>query len=1074
MRTRSCENFTDSSKVIPIQSESEFFDAPRRASESFTTRSVVAQKRASELFTTRSVVAQKRASESFTTRSVVAQKRASESFTTRSVVVQKIPSNHTHLMPAYDWNELRRSLDGELHTGDLLRRIYSTDASAYQQMPAAVAIPRTESDLQHLIRFANDNDIGLIPRTAGTSLAGQVVGSGIVVDVSRHFTNILEVNTDEAWVRVQPGVIRNELNTHLKSSGFWFAPETSTQNRAMIGGMVGNNSCGSNSIKFGSTRDHLIEISGYLSDGSFVTFGELNERQLTEKCEAADSLETRLYQHARERLRDPAVREEITREFPKPTIRRRNTGYAIDVLMNAEPFNFCKLVAGSEGTLFFATDIKLSILPLPPRCAGLLCAHFESVSQALEATLVSVRHDIDACELIDDVILKCTQRSIEHRHNRFFIEGDPAAILVTEVRGETDDEVREVTAQIIAEMQSAGLGYHYPVLFGDEGERVWDLRKAGLGLLGNIPGDEKTVPVIEDTAVDVQDLPRYIGEVNELLHSRFGLECVHYAHAGSGEIHLRPIINLKTEEGKELFRDVAIEIATLVKKYRGSLSGEHGDGRLRGEFLKQMIGEANYELVREFKQVWDPNGVFNPNKIVDTPRMNESLRYTPGQSSGEGIQTFFDFSADQGILRAAEMCNGSGDCRKTQLTGGVMCPSYMATRNEKDTTRARANTLRQILTASTQADSPNKSNPFDSDEILDVMDLCLSCKGCKSECPSTVDVGKMKAEFLQHYYDANGVPRRTRLIANYVRTQKWIGLAPAVFNAAIAVPVMRRWMNRIVGFHPDRSIPKTARQTLRKWFARQDAHAENRPSNGRTVFLFADEFTNHNEPEIGIALVELLQRLGYTVMIPDHIESGRSSLSKGLLRRAREIARTNVERLRDVVTADSPLIGIEPSAILSFRDEYPQLVGDDMKADAERLASHCVLFDEWFAGEMKAGRIDSDAFHAETRSILVHGHCHQKALGSMNPTLEILKAPANYTASLIRSGCCGMAGSFGYEAEHYEISMKIGEMILLPAIRAASDSTIIAAAGTSCRHQILDGTSRRAVHPAEILRDALR
>ncbi len=961
-----------------------------------------------------------------------------------------------------------------------MRRIYATDASAYQQMPAAVAIPKCNADLVELIRFANEHHIGLIPRTAGTSLAGQVVGDGIVVDVSRHFTEILEVNEPEGWVRVQPGVIRNELNRHLAPLGFWFAPETSTQNRAMIGGMVGNNSCGSNSLKFGSTRDHLLAVRGFLSDGSEATFESLTPELFGEKCSAPDCLETRIYVHTRNRLSDPDIRAEITREFPKATIRRRNTGYAVDQLMNAsaldtastsvtdQPFNFCNLIAGSEGTLLLATDIKLRILPLPPPQRALLCAHFDNIADALKATLIAVHHDIDACELIDDVILKCTQRSIEHRQNRFFIQGDPAAILVTEVRGQTDEQVHAQATKIGIEMSAAGLGYHFPVLLGDDGERVWDLRKAGLGLLGNIPGDEKTVPVIEDAAVDVQDLPAYINDVTGTLRTNFGLECVHYAHAGSGEIHLRPIINLKTEEGKRLFRDVASTVAGIVKKYHGSLSGEHGDGRLRGEFLQTMIGEANYKLVCEFKRVWDPNGVLNPNKIVDTPRMNESLRYQPGQNSGEKIETIFDFSADQGIVRAAEMCNGSGDCRKTQLTGGVMCPSYMATRNEQDTTRARANTLRQILTSST------KSNPFDSDELLQVMDLCLSCKGCKSECPSTVDVGKMKAEFLQHYYDANGVPWRTHMIARYAGLQRWIAKAPWFANALTGTPTLRRLLNPIMGFHPNRSIPSTTRQTFSSWHRKRPQPVKSSNNTGRRVFLFVDEFTQYTEPEIGIATVELLERLGYRVEIPQHVESGRSSLSKGLLRDARVIARKNVELLSGVVDAESPLIGIEPSALLSFRDEYPQLVGAEQRPAAERLSANCLLFDEWFAREVAAGHITADAFCDNHREILIHGHCHQKALASMQPSLQILQLPYNYKASLIRSGCCGMAGSFGYEREHYEVSMKIGEMVLLPAVRAASESTIIAAAGTSCRHQILDGTGRRALHPAEILRAALR
>lgn len=973
-----------------------------------------------------------------------------------------------------DWSRLTGRLRGDLHTGDLMRRIYSTDASAYQEMPLAVAIPKTEGDIAELICFAKDHEIGLIPRTAGTSLAGQVVGAGIVVDVSKHFTQILEIDPVAKYVRVQPGVIRNELNMALAHHGLMFGPETSTQNRAMIGGMVGNNSCGSNSIRYGSTRDHLIEVRGFLSDGSEVVFRDLTSEEFDQKCEQPDSLETRLYQHARDRLSSASVRDEITKEFPKPTIQRRNTGYAIDLLMDAavldsdssKPFSFCQLIAGSEGTLMFVTEIKLRVENLPPPISGLQCVHFESVPDALQATLLAVEQDVYACELIDDVILECTQRSIEHRKNRFFIEGSPKAILVTEVRGHSEEEVREIHQRTQAKMESAGLGYAYPVLFGSEGVRVWNLRKAGLGLLGNIPGDEKTVPVIEDTAVDVQDLPAYIAEFNELLDDQFGLQCIHYAHAGSGEIHLRPVINLKTENGQQLFRDVAKTIATLVKKYQGSLSGEHGDGRLRGEFLEQMIGTTNFELVKEFKRTWDPQGVLNPNKIVDTPRMNDQLRY-PTDIEERSIETVFDFSESQGILRAAEMCNGSGDCRKSHLTGGVMCPSYMATRNEKDTTRARANTLRQILTHSTAP------NPFDDEELHEVMDLCLSCKGCKSECPSTVDMGKLKAESLQHYHDANGIPRRTRMIGDYVRSQRIASRVPWLWNGLFGVTAIRRALNRIIGFHPNRTIPKVSPTTLTDWFHREQPTAHPSHALGRGIYLFADEFTQYSDTSIGIAMIRLLNGLGYEVSIVAHDESGRSKLSKGMLRAAREVARNNVNTFKDIVTEEMPLVGIEPSAILGFRDEYPDLVGDSLRTAAKDLASHCLTFEEWFAGEIDTGRITADAFTEEPAKVWVHGHCHQKALSDIAATTKCLSLPKNYAAVEIPSGCCGMAGSFGFESEHYDLSMDIGELVLFPAVRAAESKDLIAAAGTSCRHQIHDAVGRTAMHPAEILCEAL-
>ena len=687
--------------------------------------------------------------------------------------------------------ELGAGLEGELHTGRLMRTLYATDGSAYQEMPLAVAIPRSEQDLVELIHFARTQEVGLIPRTAGTSLAGQVVGNGIVVDVSRHFTDILEVNESEGWIRVQPGVIRNELNQALKPHGLLFGPETSTQNRAMLGGMLGNNSCGSNSVKYGSVRDHILEVTALLADGSKVVFGPLSKEAFEEKCQAADSLETRLYQSIKDQLSDETARAEITREFPKPSIPRRNTGYALDLLMDAscfddgseKEFNFAKLIAGSEGTLCLVTEMKLHCDPLPPKVVGLQCAQFDSVDQALKATQIAVEFDCYACELIDDFILECTERSLEHRDSRFFIEGSPGAVLVTEIRGETQEAVLEVTDRLEAAIRDAGYGYTFPVLFGEDTKKIWNLRKAGLGLMNNTPGDEKPVPVVEDTAVDVADLPQYIADFDKELDERFGLQCIHYAHAGSGEIHLRPIINLKTEEGKQQFREVAQVVADLVKQYRGSLSGEHGDGRLRGEFLKQMLGENNYALVEAVKRSWDPQGIFNPGKIVDTPPMNEFLRYTPGTKPPE-VDTHFDWSSTKGLLGAAEMCTGSADCRKTHLTGGTMCPSYMATRDEKDTTRARANMLRDVLTHSA------KENPFDDEDLKDVLDLCLSCKGCKKECPTSVDMAKLKAEFQQHYYDANGASLRSRLIARYSSIQKYVSIFSMTLNGLIIALVL--------------------------------------------------------------------------------------------------------------------------------------------------------------------------------------------------------------------------------------------------------------------------------------------
>ncbi|UEG49124.1 FAD-binding protein [Ferruginibacter lapsinanis] len=964
--------------------------------------------------------------------------------------------------------QLAKSLEGDLFDDLTMRTLYATDASAYREMPLAVVIPKNIADLKKVIAFAHANKTSVIPRTAGTSLAGQVVGNGIIVDVSKYFTSILELNAEEKWVRVQPGVIRDELNMFLKPHGLFFGPETSTANRAMIGGMVGNNSCGSNSVVYRSTREHLLEVKALLSDGSEAEFKSLNIDEFHAKCEG-DSLEADIYKKVRSILSNYDNQVEIRKEFPKKSVERRNTGYAIDVLLESAPFtagtedfNFCKLIAGSEGTLAFLTEIKLNVVPLPPKENGLLCVHFNSIDEALRANLIALKYKPSASELIDHYILECTKDNIEQSKNRFFVQGDPGAILVVEYAATNREEVVEIAKKVEAEMRSANLGYHFPLLFGADTKKIWTLRKAGLGLLSNLPGDAKAVPVIEDTAVDVNDLPAYIRDFNEIL-KKHDLYSVHYAHAGSGEIHLRPIINLKTKEGNQLFRTIAEEIATLVKKYDGSLSGEHGDGRLRGEFIKQMVGPKNYELLKEIKRTWDPENVFNPNKIVDTPSMNSMLRYTPGQQTPE-FKTVFRFN-NQNVLQHAEQCNGSGDCRKTELSGGTMCPSFMATRNEKDTTRARANILREFLTNS------DKLNRFDHKEIYEVMDLCLSCKGCKSECPSNVDVAKLKAEFLQHYYDANGVPFRSRLIANFSTFGKLGSIVPGLYNFAVTTAPISTIIKKFAGFATKRSMPTLYKTTLSAWYKK------NRKSkvvvNQKLVYLFCDEFTNYNDTEIGIKAILLLEKLGYEVVIPTHVDSGRASLSKGLIRDAQKIANKNVELLSAVITAENPLIGIEPSAILTFRDEYIDLVAEDKLPAAKALAKNVFLIDEFIANEIDKGNIRKEQFTKEKKEIKLHGHCQQKSLSSTVSSVKILSLPENYTVETIPSGCCGMAGSFGFEKEHYDLSMQVGELVLLPTVRKQPVDTIIAAPGTSCRHQIHDGTGRTAQHTIEVLYNAL-
>jgi FAD/FMN-containing dehydrogenase/Fe-S oxidoreductase len=965
---------------------------------------------------------------------------------------------------------LQTEFKGDIYIDDPMRILYSTDASAYREKPAAVVRPATKEDIKKIISLAGRNKTTIIPRAAGTSLAGQVVGNGIVVDISKRMNQIIELNQTQKWVRVQPGVNLDELNLYLKPFNLFFGPETSTSNRCLMAGMVGNNSCGSHSIIYGSTREHTLEIEAILSDGSEVVFKPLSNQEFEQKC-IGTSLEAQIYQNIKEILSNPANQTEIRNEFPDPTNPRKNTGYALDILLETSPFsktdekfNFCKLLAGSEGTLAFFTEIKLNLVPLPPKEKAVICVHFNSLDDALHGNLIALKHQPGAVEMMDDIIMDCTKSNIEQQKNRFFIQGAPKALLMIEFARETKEELNIIARNLEADMRAAGLGYHFPVVTGSDIPKVWNLRKAGLGLLTNVPGDKRSTTVIEDTSVKVEALPDYIREFQEIL-KKHKLSCVYYAHVGSGELHLRPMLNLKDKNDVDLFYALALDVAKLVKKYRGSLSGEHGDGRLRGEFIPLMIGEKNYQLLKQLKAAWDPNNVFNYGKIIDTPSITSCLRFVTGQDIKDP-ETFFDFSDMHGFIRATERCTGSADCRKSEIIGGTMCPSFMATRDERHSTRARANMLREFFTY------PDKINPFSHQEIYEVMDLCLSCKACKSECPSSVDMAKLKAEFLQHYYDVHGIPVRSRLIAYITQINSFGSIMPAITNFFMSNSITAGLLKSMIGFAAKRSIPLLHHTTLTSW-ANKNLKKTSDESKKGTVYLFNDEFTNFNDTEIGIKAILLLTQLGYEVKIPKHQISGRTFLSKGLVRSAKKIANENVELLKDVITAQTPLLGIEPSAILAFRDEYPELVDKHLKEASKKLAVNALMIDEFIAREIDKGNITKEKFTKEKRTIKLHGHCQQKSIASTVSTKKALSFPENYTIDEISSGCCGMAGSFGYEKEHYDISMKIGEMVLFPAIRNTTEDTIISAPGTSCRHQIKDGTGRKAKHPVEVLYEAL-
>ncbi|QNM86593.1 FAD-binding protein [Polaribacter pectinis] len=955
---------------------------------------------------------------------------------------------------------LHNSLSGDVLFDNLHKTLYATDASVYRKIPLAVAFPKDVKDLKTLIAFATENKITLIPRTAGTSLAGQCVGDGIVVDVSKHFTKTLHFDEKAKTIKLEPGIVRDSLNVYLKPFGLFFGPNTSTSNRCMIGGMVGNNSSGSTSIKYGVTRDKVLEIEAILSDGSSAIFKEITSDEFLEKTKL-ETLEGQIYKSIYSELIYDSAQNEIKKEFPKPEIHRRNTGYAVDEFLKSDLFggteptiNVAKFLSGSEGTLAFSTSITLQLDDLPPTESIMVCSHFTSINESLIATLTAMNHNLYNCELMDKAILDCTKNNRELAKNRFFLQGNPEAVLMLEVSANTLPEAELLADKLIADLEKNNFGYHHPKVYGKDIAKVHYLRKAGLGALGNMVGDMKAVACIEDTAVALEDLPNYIEEFTKIM-DKYQQDAIYYAHAGAGELHLRPILNLKKKANVVLFRKITTETAELVKKYKGSFSGEHGDGIVRAEFIPLMIGEENYQLLRRIKKAFDPNNVFNKGKITDAFAMDENLRYEVDRIEPK-IKTIQDFSDSEGILKLAEKCNGSGDCRKPVEAGGTMCPSYRATKDEKDTTRARANTLREFLTNSDEA------NKFNHKELKEVFDLCLSCKACASECPSNVDIATMKAEFLYQYQETNGYSFRSKLFANNVKYNKLGSIVPALTNAILSTPFAKAAM----GIAQKRSVPKLASKTLKKWSKKQPIS-----KNKRVVYLFCDEFTNFYDVEIGKDTFDLLEKLGYNLQIVNHEESGRSFISKGFLKEAKAVCNLNVEIFKDIITEETPLIGIEPSAILTFRDEYIRLA-DDKKA-AEKIAKNVFTFEEFLAKELEKGNLDTSLFTSASKTLKIHGHCHQKALSGTHASFQILNLPKNYSVTIINSGCCGMAGSFGYEKEHYDISMQVGEDTLFPKVRNTPIETEIVAAGTSCRHQIFDGTKRIAKHPITILKEAL-
>ena len=962
-------------------------------------------------------------------------------------------------MSKYNFNTLKRI---QVKNDVLHRQLYATDASVYKIYPEGVCFPENKEDIIELIHFARENKVPLIPRAGGTSLAGQVVGEGLVVDVSKHFNQIIDFDPKAKTITVEPGIVRDDLNDFLAPHQLFFGPNTSTSNRCTIGGMTGNNSSGTTSIKYGVTRDKVIALECVLYDGSEVNFEDLNEEQYRKK-EKQQDLEGAIYKFFTEKLSEPSHQENIRNEYPLASVHRRNSGYALDTLLNdfIDPafsvLNLSKLLTGSEGSLAFVTSITLTLDSIPPKEAVMVAAHYDSIEKCLKSVAPLMKHPLYTCEMMDKTILDCTKNNLSQTKNRFFLKGDPKGILMLELRATNENQLQKELESLMNTIEKINLSYDFSLLRGGEIQSALNLRSAGLGLLGNIVGDKKAVACIEDTAVPVDQLADYIAAFTNLM-KKYDQNPVYYAHAGAGELHLRPILNLKKKEDVYQFKAITTDVAHLVKKYKGSMSGEHGDGIVRSEFIPLMLGESNYELIKAVKHLFDPHAIFNPGKIIDSLPMDQNLRYQSDRKEPE-IDTYMDFSADQGILRAVEKCNGSGDCRKT-TTDATICPSYRATKDEKDSTRGRANVLREALT------NTDSNNPFDNPQIKEVMGLCISCKACASECPSSVDMAAYKAEFLFQYQKDHRPRLRDRIFAYNGKMSKMLNPIRGLQNTVFQMPLLGSFIKKTLCIASARSLPKLFAPLDRQLFKKQQQKSK------RQVYLYLDEFTNYLDVKTGSDAFQILTRLGYYVHVLPSTESGRAYISKGFLEQAKVCANRNVDLYKDHINTETPLLGIEPSALYTFKDEYLKLATD--QSAAKKLSENCFLIEEFLAKEIDKGQISSDVFTDQTKSLKIHAHCYQKSLGNPADTFKILNLPKNYKVTLLATGCCGMAGSFGYEAEHFEISQKIGEERLFPAIRKMDSDTLLAANGTSCRHQISDGTGRVALHPISILNEALR
>ena len=946
--------------------------------------------------------------------------------------------------------ELKKRVEGDIYFDRYSRLLYSTDASIYQIEPIGVVVPRHKGDVQAVVELANKFSVPVLPRGGGTSLAGQTVGHALILDFSKYMQNVLEVNQEELWCRVQPGLVQDELNAYVRSMGLQFGPDTSTSNRATIGGMIGNNSAGAHSLTYGKTLDHVIELTVLLSDGSEVVLKELSSDALEGKSQA-DSLEGRVHREVARLAQEH--RSEILARYPK--IMRRVSGYNLDEFIKPQPFSLSRILVGSEGTLGMVVEAKMRLVP-KPKWTALDVIHFDDDLEALRASQVILETAPYALESTDKMILNLARGNIVQSQRLGFVQGNPSSLLMVEYAGDTEAQVKEQVYKLEEVRKAQHIGYAATLAFKpEEVKAVWGVRKAGLGLLLGTKGDKKPIAFVEDTAVAPAKLPEFIKRFREII-TRHDAIAGYYGHCSVGCMHIRPLIDLKEASEMKKMVSIADAISDLVLEFNGAMSGEHGDGLARSHFNQKLFGAVLYEAFRQVKRVFDPKNLMNPGKIVDAPAMTESLKISPRYQTWQP-ETTLDFTGQGGFARAVEMCSGMGECRKK--LDGTMCPSYMGTLDEEHSTRGRANALRAVLSGKVPKEE------FTGKRLHDVMDLCLECKACKAECPSNVDMAKLKYEFLDHYHRVNGLPLRNRLFGGIERLNR-IGSQFAPLSNWVVGSGLNRWlMEKLAGIDRRRPLPQFAGVTFEDWFDGRKPEGDG--AKGEVV-LFHDTFNNFNTPNVAVATTRLLERLGYHVLLVNKRCCGRPMISKGMLGEAKNNAAWNVDQLAEYAERGVPIVGMEPSCLLTLRDEYPDFLRTN---EAKLVARNSFLLEEFLLQERDTGKV-SLSFGANGRKALLHGHCHQKALVGTVPTVALLKG-AGFEVSEVDSGCCGMAGSFGFEKEHYDLSLTIGNRRLAPAVKSASAEVEIVAPGISCRQQIEHLTGRKAKHTAEVLWEVL-